>query len=401
MIESRRTQAPSWIALLTLLAACVPLKLVPPPEAPPEAKLVLARTSFAKLPGWRADTHSQALPALLGSCARGRARPPDQRLGKTIIGGVTSDWRPLCAAASRVRPGDDSGARYFFESWFAPYQATTDGNPNGLFTGYYEIELRGAQTRGGPYRVPIYARPKDLITVDLGRFDAKLQGRRLTGRVAGDKLVPYETRAQIEKGVLSGRAPVLLWVDDPVKAFFLHVQGSGRVIMEDGQVVRLGYAGRNGHAYVSIGRELIRGGIIAREAMSMQAITGWLRAHPREGAALMSRNPSYIFFRVIAGEGPMGAQGVVLTPERSLAVDPDWVPLGLPVWLDTVDPLSPPLIPARPLRRLVVAQDTGSAIKGPMRGDLFWGFGRDAAERAGRMRKSGRYYLLLPKSSAP
>lgn len=395
MIESRRVQAASWITLLALLAACAPLKLVPPPEAPREAKLVLARTTFAKLPGWRADNHSQALPALLGSCARVIERPPDQRLGN--IGGVTSEWRPLCAAASRVRPGDDSGARYFFESWFAPYQATSDGNPDGLFTGYYEIELRGARARGGSYRVPIYALPKDLITVELGRFDARLQGRRLSGRVAGDKLVPYETRAQIEKGGLAGRAPVLLWVDDPVKAFFLHVQGSGRVIMEDGQVVRLGFAGRNGHAYVSIGRELIRGGIIAREDMSMQAITGWLRAHPGEGAALMSRNPSYIFFRVIEGESPVGAQGVVLTPGRSLAVDPDWVPLGLPVWLDTVDPLSP----ARPLRRLVVAQDTGAAIKGPVRGDLFWGSGRDAAERAGRMRKSGSYYLLLPRSSAP
>ncbi len=401
MTESRCFQAASSIALVALLAACAPLKLVPPPEAPPGAKLVLARTTFARLPGWLADAHSQALPALLGSCVQVIDRPPDQRLGESIIGGVTSDWRPLCAAASRVRPGDDTGARYFFESWFAPYQATSDGSPDGLFTGYYEIELRGARARGGPYRVPIYAQPKDLITVELGRFDSRLQGRRLTGRVAGDRLVPYDTRAQIEKGALDGRAPVLLWVDDPVKAFFLHVQGSGRVIMEDGQAVRLGFAGRNGHAYVSIGRELIRGGVIARSNMSMQAIASWLRAHPGEGAALMSRNPSYIFFRVIEGEGPVGAQGVVLTPERSLAVDPDWVPLGLPVWLDTVDPLSPPLRPARPLRRLVVAQDTGGAIKGPVRGDLFWGFGREAAEKAGRMRKSGRYYLLLPKSSAP
>ena len=386
---------------LAFLAACGPYDFVPPTEASAQTKLVLARTTFAKLPGWRADAHSQALPPLLRSCARVVGRAPDRRLGKTIIGGVTSDWRPLCAAALRVRPGDDSGARYFFESWFAPYQATANGNPKGLYTGYYEIELHGARARGGPYRVPIYGVPNDLINVDLGQFDAKLRGRRLSGRIAGDRLVPYETRAQIDKGALAGRAQVLLWADDPARVFFLHVQGSGRVIMEDGQVVRLGFAGRNGHAYVSIGRELIRSGAIARANMSMQAITAWIRSHPGEGAALMSRNPSFIFFRVIEGEGPVGAQGVVLTPGRSLAVDPDWVPLGLPVWMDTVDPLVPPLSPSRPLRRLVVAQDTGAAIKGPVRADLFWGYGREAAEKAGKMNESGSAYLLLPKSSAP
>jgi membrane-bound lytic murein transglycosylase A len=229
-------------------------------------------------------------------------------------------------------------------------------------------------------------------------FREDWKGQRLTGRQVDGRLVPYPTRSEIDAGALAGKGSELLWVDDAVDAFFLHVQGSGRVVMENGQLVRLGFAGRNGHPYVAIGRELISRGAIPRERMSMQAIRAWLKANPGEASEVMALNPSFIFFRIIDGEGPIGAEGVPLTPGRSLAVDPAFVPLGLPIWLDTTDPLKP----EQPLRRLVVAQDTGSAIKGPVRGDLFWGFGETAAAKAGSMNQRGRYFLLLPrKAPAP
>ena len=193
----------------------------------------------------------------------------------------------------------------------------------------------------------------------------------------------------------------MIWVDSAVDAFFLHVQGSGRVSMDDGSIVRIGYVARNGHAYKSIGRELIKRGALSRERVSMQSIKTWLRDNSEKAPALMASNPSFIFFRIIDGalksldkqQGPIGAQGVPLTPGRSLAVDRAYFPLGIPIWLDTTDPLEPGL----PLRRLVIAQDTGSAIKGPVRGDLFWGFGAEAATRAGLMKQPGNYFLLLPR----
>ena len=308
-----------------------------------------------------------------------------------------ADWRPICTAAKGIGDGGDAAARYFFETWFRPYLVTDGGRADGLFTGYYEPELRGAWTRHGSYRSPIYARPRDLVSVELGRFRDDWRGQRIAGRLKDGQLVPFDSRAEIERGALGGRGLELLWVDSPVDAFFLHIQGSGRVAMEDGSVVRLGYAGHNGRAYVAIGRLLVERGEIPKAEVSMQSIRAWLAANPSEGVILMERNPSYIFFHTVAGHGPVGAQGVVLTPGRSLAVDTKFVPLGLPLWLDTTDPRDP----ARPLRRLVVAQDTGTAIKGAVRGDLFWGSGAAAAGPAGRMKESGRYYLLFPKGAWP
>ena len=382
-----------WLAgaLLASLAACAPLQPPSPtpasiPAAP--AKLDLTPVAFDFLPGWTQDSHAAALIPLRRSCTRSP--------GGGIAGGA-AHWRPICAAAAPIGANDHATARRFFEKWFVPYLATDNGRPSGLFTGYYEAELHGSQKRHGPYQTPLFGRPPDLVTVDLGKFRADWKGKRIAGRVRGGRLAPFETRAAIDGGALAGRGLELLWVDDPVDAFFLHIQGSGRVRMDDGRVLRVGYAGHNGHRYVAIGKELIARGQITREAMSMQAIRAWLQGHPDEGAALMETNPSFIFFHIIDGEGPVGAQGVALTPGRSLAVDRRFVPFGLPLWLDTTDPLNP----AQPLRRLVVAQDTGGAIKGPVRGDLFWGFGDEAARRAGHMKQTGRYYLLLPRGVAP
>ena len=241
--------------------------------------------------------------------------------------------------------------------------------------------------------LPAAAPPDDAELL----FDTELRGRRLFGRVEDGELRRLPSRAEIDSGALDDTAPVLAWVDDAVEAFFLHVQGSGRIGFEDGAILRVGYAASNGHAYVSIGRALIERGALAADAVSLQSIRAWLAAHPKEAASVLALNPSYVFFRALEGDGPVGAQEVALTPGRSLAVDRRFLPLGVPLWLDITAPSANSGAPDRALRRLVVAQDTGGAIRGPVRGDLFWGFGADAESIAGRMKHTGRYYLLLPR----
>ncbi len=364
----------------------------------------LVATTFDKMPGWRGDRQGQAVLAFVRSCERLASLPDSRPMGSGAAGklaGTVGDWRGLCASAASLPKDNDALVRAYFESNFQPYMVTADGHTQGLFTGYFEIELNGAWLKKAPYTTPIYERPPELVEVNLGEFNPALAGQRLVGKTVGGSLKPFDRRAKIDGGSLAGRGIELLWIDSPVDAFFLHVQGSGRVRMDDGSLVRIGFAGRNGHPYVSIGRILIDRGEMMAERVSMQSIRAWIRDHPDEGGRLMAMNPSYIFFRIIDGalksvppdRGPVGAQGAPLTPGRSLAVDPRHVPFGVPVWLDTVDPLEP----TQPLSRLLVAQDTGSAIRGPVRGDLFWGFGDDAATRAGLMKHPGRYFLLLPR----
>jgi membrane-bound lytic murein transglycosylase A len=301
------------------------------------------------------------------------------------------DWAKPCAALAALPDGDDQAVRGFFETWFGPYAVSDNGKDEGLFTGYYEAELQGTAERRGRYQTPIYARPRDLIAVDLGDFKPEWQGKHLAGKLVGQNLKPYDDRAMIAEGSLAERAPALAWVDDPVDAFFLAVQGSGRVRLEDGRVLRIGYDGANGRDYVAIGRKLAESGEL-QKPVTMQGIRSWLAAHPDRADEVMNLNPSFVFFRVLQGDGPVGAEGVALTPRRSLAVDPAFVPLGAPVWLDTQDSDN------APLRRLMIAQDTGGAIKGVVRGDVFWGFGAEAEAKAGSMQSQGRTYLLLPKT---
>ncbi|MCP5370449.1 MAG: murein transglycosylase A [Hyphomicrobiales bacterium] len=399
--------APSALAALLLaflaLAACAPGAPLPGVAARPD-RLVLVPVPYKDLPGWAEDHHALALAPLLRSCARILRGANDRPLGRpagaggevSLLGGYVSDWQPICADAERSKGANDQQARYFFERWFTPYLAQNNRDPAGKFTGYYEPELKGAWTSDAAHFVPVYKLPDDLVSLDLGQFRDEYKGVSLAGRLDGRRLVPYASRREINDGALKGRGLELLWLSDPVDAFFLHVQGSGRVVMADGGVVRLGYAGRNGHPYVSIGRQLVRDKKMALKDVTMQSIRDWLHANPEAGRELMDRNGAYIFFRIVDDEGPIGAQGAVLTPGRSLAVDRRFVPLGLPVWLDTSDPVA-----KAPLRRLMVAQDTGSAIQGPVRGDFFWGFGPEAGDRAGRMNQSGRYFLLLPKTAPP
>ena len=355
-----------------------------------EERRVLTPATFAELPGWEEDDPSAALSALLRSCRRLRSEP---------------DWRPVCdAAADAADPADAAAqaasARTFFESNFQPFAVSAGRDAEGLFTGYYEPLLQGSRRRSNRYRVPLYVRPPDLVMVDLGDFREELKGHRIAGRVEEGDLVPYPDRRAIEEGALSGRELELVWVDDPVDAFFLQIQGSGRVRLDDGSEMRVGYAAQNGHPYFAIGKDLVERGAMSKEEVSMQSIRRWLEQNPDLADDVMARNASYVFFEELKGDGPLGAQGVALTPGRSLAVDLKHWTLGVPVWLDTRAPSPREGEPDRPLRRLMIAQDTGGAIRGVVRGDVFWGYGEEAAEIAGRMKHPGRMWVLLPRAQA-
>jgi membrane-bound lytic murein transglycosylase A len=273
-----------------------------------------------------------------------------------------------------------------------------EGNASGLVTGYYEPLLRGSRNRAKGFEQPVRGAPSDLLNVDLSALFPELKDKRVRGRLEGNKVVPYWTRAEITARGDRVPAPTLLYVDDAVELFFLQVQGSGRVRLPDGSMVRLNYADQNGHPYQSIGRVLVDRGELKLEEASMQGIQGWARANPARLQGLLDANPSYVFFREVPNTpgGPIGALGVPLTAERSIAVDPRSVPLGAPVFLATTRPNS-----NRPLNRLVMAQDTGGAIKGAVRADFFWGFGKEAGEQAGRMKQNGRMWVLLPPEAAP
>lgn len=359
------------LAVLFVVAAAAYRLLVHVPS-PVEPRLTLAPAGFDRMNGWSEDLVAAALPALLRSCKKVLARSDDTAVaarGKSLDFGTVAEWRPVCLAAKAVPAGDDKAARQFFESSFTPFLAGNNGEPDGLFTGYFEITLNGSRKRGGPYRTPLHRRPPEP---------------------------DRHTRAEIEDGALAGKGLELLWIDNPVDAFFLEIQGSGRVNLPDGSVVRVGYDGQNGKPYVPVGRLLIERGELARDKVTMDAIRRWMAENPKKGAALRRENPSYVFFREITDEGPLGAQLVPLTAGRSLAVDRAFIPLGVPIWIDVRQRFAP----HDEIRRLVVAQDAGGAIKGPVRGDLFWGHGEKAARGAGAMNARGRYYLLLPKSVA-
>lgn len=359
------------------------------PAAPPPP--AFAEVPVAALPGWHEDRVIEVLPALRRSCTRLAGKTADAPVGAT--GGRVRDWNDACRALLDDGAATPAGLRRILETRFRAYAVTVGDRATGLVTGYYEPEIAAALTRRGPYRTPIYGRPQDLVTVDLSAFRDGLTGR-LAGRVEDGRLIPYPTRAEIDRGAIEGRAPVIAWARDPVDLFFLQIQGSGRLRLPDGRTVGIGYAAANGRSYYAIGRSLIASGAIPRERMSMQAIRAWLEANPAQRDALLHENDSYVFFALREGPGPTGAEGTVLTPGRSLAVDPRFWPYGLPVWLDTSGADS-----GQPrVRRLVVAQDTGGAIRGALRGDLFWGSGARAAEVAGIMRADGSFYILLPKA---
>ena len=359
-----------------------------PPPPPPQASSLPASGFVAvewnAVPSWNGDNQAEAIPALLRSCSGLKSQ---------------QEWQAVCALAALLRNDEPETARNYFENNFIPYAVrNAEGGIEGLVTGYYEPLLSGSRTQSKKYRFPLYGVPEDLLVVDLGEQYPDLKGMRLRGRLQGRKIVPYYTRAEIERGDAAVRGRELLWVDDAVELFFLQVQGSGRVKLPDGEIVRVGFAEHNGHPYKSIGRVLIDRGEMSADKASMQGIKQWAKQNPDMLPMLLQQNAAYVFFRELPTQepGPLGALGVALTPGRSIAVDPAALPLGAPVFLSSTWPLS-----ARPLNRLMLAQDTGSAIKGAVRADFFWGFGDEAGALAGRMRQSARLWLLYPKGFSP
>jgi membrane-bound lytic murein transglycosylase A len=373
-----------FLAIL-ILAACADLTRTaqPPacPACPAPARPVEAsyrQAPFSAIAGWPAAPLAPGLRAFASGCAR-------------LAAG--SALRRACEAARALPADDEATARTFIEARFQAWAlASADGATEGMVTGYYEPVLAGSRTRSERFRQPVYGVPADLVAVELEGVNPDLKGLRLRGRVAGNRLVPYWSRAEIEAN--SGfRAPVIAWVEDPVELFFLQIQGSGQIELGRGERLRLGYGDQNGHPYRSIGRILIERGEMTLDQASMQGIKAWATANPRKLRELLDANPSYVFFREMPDDGgPVGTLGVPLTAGYSIAVDPRSVPLGAPVFLATTWPLS-----AQPLERLVAAQDTGGAIRGAVRADLYWGSGSEAGTLAGRMRQPGRMWILWPR----
>jgi membrane-bound lytic murein transglycosylase A len=370
------------LGAMVALAGCAspPTPSLKPPA--PES-WTLTRVGFDALPDWNVAALAAALQSFRRSCAVIAAKPDATAMGGAGYAGTVADWRGVCADTS-------TDARDFFVRNFTPF-AIQGGD--GLFTGYYEPEIRASRTRQGAYQTPVHGLPPDLVRADIGQFIPKLKGERISGRVSGHALVPYATRAQINAG---SNAPVLFYTDDPIAFFFLQIQGSGRVVFDDGKMGRIGYAGENGRPYTAIGRTLIAEGALTRETVSLQTIRAWLLANPARAQSVMEGNESYIFFdEKPLGDvalGSTGSLGVALTPQGSLAVDPRIHALGAPFYLDAGGP--------DPVRALVVAQDIGGAIRGAVRGDIFFGFGPEAERRAGAMKAPGRLYLLLPNTVA-
>ncbi len=368
----------------------------PPTNANARPAAVYAPVPFNQLPGWAADDVDAAWPALQAGCRALLAAPATEPL-----------WRVPCNAAALLGAPDTATARAFFEAQFTAYSiADGAGRDQGLVSGYYEPLLAGARRRSPEYPVPLYAPPADLLVVDLSELYPELAGKRVRGRVEGRRVVPYWPRAGIDARAAALGDQALAWVADPVEAFFLEIQGSGRLQLADGSVMRVGYADQNGHPFRSIARVLIDRGELTADSASMQAIKAWGRRNPERLPALLEDNPSYVFFREVPApapgtleariDGPIGSLGVPLLAERTIAVDVRYVPLGTPVYIATTRPLSD-----APLERLTLAQDTGGAIRGVARADFFWGFGDAAGRAAGRMRQQGRMWLLWPRGAAP
>ncbi|MGF1545861.1 MAG: murein transglycosylase A [Thiotrichales bacterium] len=376
MLGLLRVAGGMLVGLAALLAGCA----VEPPAEPGIGKPV----AWSSLSGWQEDRLNEAWPALLAQCPR---------LARENLA-----WAGICAAASAVNATDANAIRAFIEQHFQPHEVLgSGGTRNGLITGYYQPILKGSRNPSERFRYPLYARPNDLLTVELSSLFPELQGKRVRGRLEGNKVVPYYPRAEIDGAAAPLRGHELLWIDDPHGSFFLQIQGSGRVELEDGTLVGVNYADQNGHPYVAIGKKLIEMGALGADEVSLFTIRAWLREHPERAPELLAENPSYVFFtlRENVAENPRGSLNVPLTDERSIAVDRKVIALGSPVWLDTQLPLD-----QTPYRRLMLAQDTGGAISGPVRADVYFGTGPRAEQLAGHMKARGQLYVLVPRAAA-
>jgi len=399
MMKNKQVLWLGLIGLSVLLAACktapsgksTPAGKIPPAVAATSPATVAAPamtlftpSTWEMLPEWTTIDLTPAWPALLQSCRVLKTKP---------------QWQQVCAGTALVDKNDNEAQRKFYEDKLAPFQIfNSDGTENGVITGYYEPLLKGSRFKSKRFPYPLYAAPDDMLTIDLGDAYPQLKGQRLRGRLSGKRVVPYFNRAEIDAGTEGLKGRELFWVENAVELFFLQIQGSGRIELADGRQIMVGYADQNGHPYVSIGKKLIEMGEMKLEEASMQGIKAWGEKNPDKLTALLEMNPSYVFFRELPVHltAPLGALGVPLTNEYSIAIDPKNIPLGSPVFLATTRPNT-----TIPLNRLMLAQDTGGAIRGPVRADFFWGFGEKAGAQAGRMKQQGRMWVLFPKGGEP
>ncbi|MBX3640743.1 MAG: MltA domain-containing protein [Nitrosomonas sp.] len=384
------------ILLSSILFACSTQTTVPPETVEQSAKptpsqqqeqtepTVLSThvpVQWSDLTGWAEDDLRPAWQAFLQSC---------NALKRQQV------WQEVCTAASFMQADNNAGIRHFFEHHFVPYRIIShDGGGEGLVTGYYEPLLHGSRKPTARYRYPLYAAPDELLIVDLGDLYPELKDLRLRGRLEGRRVVPYYSRAEIMDNPAVLKGYELLWVDDEVELFFLQIQGSGRIQLDTGEIVKIGFAEQNGYPYNSIGRILVQQGELPLEKASMQGIKQWGQQNPGKLRSLLQQNARFVFFRELPSDlsGPIGALGVPLTAGRSIAIDPRSIPQGAPVFLATTWPNS-----SKPLNRLMVAQDTGGAIKGGIRADFFWGYGPEAGNQAGKMKQQGKMWVLMPSS---
>nr|CAA6802296.1 MAG: Membrane-bound lytic murein transglycosylase A precursor (EC [uncultured Thiotrichaceae bacterium] len=337
--------------------------------------------AWDQLPGWQSDRHSEAWPALLNNC---RVMPKKADV-----------WKTICNDARTLVNPDDAMSKQFFEKHFEPQQLfAANGNATGFFTGYYEPLLHGSFEKDEKYKYPLYKTPEELLIVDLSSLYPELKGKRVRGRVVGNKVVPFYDRSEIDSKEEPLKGQEIIWVDNRDDVFFLQIQGSGRVQLPDGKIVGVGYDNQNGHPYVSIGKRLIESGKVERKHMNLFTLKDWLAENDDEAQVLLNENPSYVFFnlREDVEEGPRGSLNVPLVAERSIAVDRKQISLGSALWVDTRYP------DESPLQKLVFAQDTGGAIRGELRGDFFFGNGEQAEYHAGRMKQDSTFYLLQPKN---
>lgn len=412
--------------MLSMLAACSTISLDTVPEPRPDEVAVdiasqplmvpaldalpdtapralagkFVPVTYGALPGWANDDMQSVWKAFINNC-KGLMRP--------VAGGLTMParatprvWQPVCAAAQQQgldAQADTASVRRFIEQHLQPWRVLdAAGKPaRNTVTGYYEPLVQAARQRGGEYQWPLYEAPDDLLTIDLGDVYPELAGKRVRGKLQGNRVVPYDTRAEIAADA-ARQPPAIVWVNDPVEAFFLQIQGSGRAQLPDGTMIRLAYADHNGRPYASIGQWLVNQGELTLSQASMANIKAWATRNPHRVQEMLNANPAMVFFReeaiTDADLGPKGAYGIPLAARRAIAVDPTFVPLGSPVFLSTTMPGS-----NEPLRRLVFAQDTGAAIKGAARADFYWGFGDDAGALAGRMKQPGDMWVLWPKGA--
>lgn len=352
--------------------------------------------SFSQLPGWDRADPKKSLQAFQLSCKAFLKQNPDKPVGSDYFDLQVKDWNPACKAALSLETSSNKKVKAYFQKWFTPVEFFDRKPVRGLFTGYYMPLLHGSLTKTADYNVPIYGLPNNLVTVNLGLFDPTLKSRRIIGRKKGHQILPFYTREEINHDAIAKFTPVIAWISSKIDRSFLEIQGSGIIKLTSGEQFVVGYAAENGARYTPVAKVLIDQGVMTKDNASMQHIRKYLEAHPDQLDPVLNQNKSFVFFSVLQKEAALGAQGVALTPGYSLAIDRKWVPLGAPIWLNTSRP-DQQSDKQKVFQRLMIAQDTGGAIRGVVRGDVYWGAGERATSIAGKMKNRGHYWLLLPR----